>query len=206
MGGSGLLNSSSSSYKLSSTSGILGIGKEAASAFQAAAGHMTTPDPSLAFSVNTSTATFPAFSPTQASTATGSFSVINYTSYGYIVQTLGTPPTHNSHTITAISSTAPSQTGTEQYGLNLVANTSPVSLGANPDNTDGNGHTFGYGAAATNYDNPNNYRFVSGETIASAPKSSGMTTYTVSYIVNVSSVTPAGEYSGSQVLLCTGTY
>lgn len=201
LGGSGLLSSQSNNYQLSSTSGVLGVGNEASAAFQANAGHMTTPDPSLAFSVNTSTATFPVFSPSQASTTVSSFSVINYTSYGYVVQALGTAPTHGAHTITAMSSTAPSQAGQEQFGINLVANTSPVSLGANPDNGQ-----FGYGTAATNYDTADNYRFVSGETIASAPKTSGMTTYTISYIVNVSSLTPAGDYTGTQTILCTGTY
>jgi hypothetical protein len=100
-----------------------------------------------------------------------------------------------------MSTTGPSQAGVEQFGLNLVANTSPVSLGANP-----NHGQFGVGSAATNYATTNNYRFVSGETIASAPKSSGMTIYTISYIVNVSSLTPGGQYSSNQTVICTGTY
>lgn len=201
LGGSGLLNSASANYQASSTSGVLGIGNSNATAFQANAGHMTTADPSLAFSVNNDTVAFGQFSAATAATAISTFSVINYTSYGYVVQALGTPPTYGSHTITPMGVTGPSQTGTEQFGINLVANTSPVSLGANPDHGQ-----FGFGSASSNYNTANNYRFVSGETIASSPKTSGMTTYTISYIVNVSSLTPGGEYAGSQTILCTGTY
>ena len=49
-------------------------------------------------------------------------------------------------------------------------------------------------------------RSLGSETIASAPKSSGATVYTISYIVNVNSFTPGGVYTSGQTLLCTGTY
>jgi hypothetical protein len=85
--------------------------------------------------------------------------------------------------------------------MNLVANTSPISFGANPDHGQ-----FGFGSASTNYGTANNFRFVNGETIASAPKSSGQTIYTISYLVNVNSLTPGGNYTSSQTLICTGTF
>lgn len=53
----------------------------------------------------------------------------------------------------------PSQTGLEQYGINLVANTQPVSLG-NPDNGQ-----FGFGSVANNYAVPNKYFYQDGDTI-----------------------------------------
>jgi len=52
----------------------------------------------------------------------------------------------------------------------------------------------------------NEYRYVSGETIAFAPKDSGKTTYTMSYIINVNSFTPPGQYTTDQTLVVTGTY
>jgi hypothetical protein len=204
LGGTGLFNSSSTNYQTAGTAGgILGLGNSASSNFQVNAGNITTNDPALAFGITNSAANFTDFSPALASTATASFQVVDYTSYGYIVQVIGTPPTKGTHTITAMGTTspAPSQVGTEQFGMNLVANTSPTSLGANPDHGQ-----FGFGSAASNYGTANNYRFVSGETIASAPKSSGVSTYTISYVVNVSSLTPGGQYASSQTLICTGTY
>jgi hypothetical protein len=100
-----------------------------------------------------------------------------------------------------MSSAALSQAGIEQFGINVVANTLPLSLGVNPDNGQ-----FGFGQAASNYNTSNNYRYVSGDTIAVGPKSSGQTTYTISYIINVNALTPGGIYTGGQTLLCTGTY
>ena len=72
---------------------------------------------------------------------------------------------------------------------------------ANPDHGQ-----FGFGSAATNYDTPNFYRYVDGATIASAPKSSGVTIYTLTYLVNVGSLTPGGIYSSNQTLIVIGTY
>ena len=95
----------------------------------------------------------------------------------------------------------PSQIGIEQFGINLVANTAPASVGANP--------VFGLfasGAASPNYGSSNTYRYVSGETIALAEKSSGVTTYTISYIANVGNLTPGGQYKSNQIIICTGTY
>jgi hypothetical protein len=201
VGGGGLVQSSSNNYQVGESLGDAAVGDSSSNNFQAQAGFPTTGDPALSFTVNSSLANFGSFSPATAATATATFSVSNYTSYGYIVQIVGNPPTKGSHTIAAMSTTGPSQAGTEQFGINLVANTSPISFGANPDH--GN---FGFGSATSNYGTANNFRYVSGETIASAPKSSGVTTYTISYIVNVSSLTPGGTYSGNQVLVCTGTY
>jgi len=201
LGGNGLFNSQSSNYQASGTSGILGVGNSASSNFQINAGNQTTNDPALAFAVNSYNVTFTDFSPATAATATTTFQVLDYTSYGYVVQVIGSPPTKGGHTIDAMATTGPSQVGTEQFGMNLVANTSPVSLGANPDHGQ-----FGFGSAASGYNTPNNYRFVSGETIASAPKSSGQTIYTISYIINVNSLTPGGYYNSNQTLICSGTF
>ena len=201
VGGSGLIQSGSANYKVDDSIGDTANGNSGSTNFQINPGYTTTGDPALSFAVTTSSANFGNFTASGAATATANFEVSNYTSYGYVVQVLGTPPTQNSHTIAAMTSTGPSQAGIEQFGINLVANTSPVSLGANP-----NHGQFGFGSATSNYGTANNYRYVSGETIVSAPKSSGDTIYTISYIINVSSLTPGGQYSSNQVLVCTGTY
>lgn len=201
LGGSGLTDSQSANFQASGSAGLLGVGNSASTNLQVHAGPVTTSDPSLLFAITSSNVDLGTFSAATATTATSTFEVINYTSYGYVIQMLGNPPTYGSNVIDAMGSTGPSQAGTEQFGINLVANTSPVSFGANPDQGQ-----FGFGVAAANYNTPNNYRFASGETIASAPKSSGETSYTISYIVNVGSLTPGGQYAGNQTILCVGTY
>jgi hypothetical protein len=201
LGGGGLVQSSSANYQAGESIGEAAAGDSASANFQTQAGNKTTSDPTLSFAVNNSIANFGNFSPGTAATATSTFSVSNYTSYGYAVQIVGNPPTNGTYTIPALTTATPSNTGTEQFGINLVANTLPVSLGANPDHGQ-----FGFGSATTNYGTSNYYRYVSGESIVSAPKSSGITNYTISYIVNVNSLTKGGQYASNQVIICTGTY
>lgn len=204
LGGLGSTDPQSANYQNVQSSGAeLGLGTSTSTSYQLEAGNTTTKDPALTFAITDANPSFGPFSSAAAATATATFLVIDYTSYGYIVQVIGNPPSNaeTGHTITAMSTTGATNAGVEQFGMNLVANTSPVSLGANPDHGQ-----FGFGSAATGYDTPNNYRYVSGETIASAPQSSGQTTYTISYIVNVTSLTPGGQYSANQTLICTGTY
>jgi hypothetical protein len=201
LGAGGLNEENSANYKAGEFIGDLAVGNSASTNFQIYSGYDTTADPSLSFIVDTGSINFGSFSPTVASTTTSTFRVIDYTSYGYIVQIYGSPPTNGSHTITPMASTNPSMVGTEQFGINLVANISPASFGADPDNG-----AFGFGQAATNYNTANNFRYVNGETIATGPKSSGETVYTISYIVNVSSITPGGVYTSPQQLICIGTY
>lgn len=201
LGASGSVGAQSANYKSDSAIGILGLGNSASTNIQVNAGNITTGDPALTFAVTAGSVNFGNFSAGTASTATATFTVLDYTSYGYIVQIIGGPPSNGPHTIAAMGTTGPSVTGTEQFGINVVANTSPASLGANPDNGQ-----FGQGQAAPNYSTSNNYRYVSGETIALGTKSSGTTIYTISYIINVNALTPGGLYVGGQTLLCTGTY
>jgi hypothetical protein len=192
---------SSTNYQALNSTGDIAIGNSASGSYQIEAGHTTTSDPALSFNISSGNINFGEFTASNATITTATFSVINYTSYGYIVQIIGNPPAYGSHVIPAMTSTDSSHSGTEQFGINIVANTSPFSFGANPDNGQ-----FGFGSAAPNYDTPNSFRFVSGEIIAQAAKSSGATTYTISYLVNVNGLTPGGQYTGDQTLIITGTY
>jgi hypothetical protein len=206
LGGGGLIQSKSANYGTVLSVGDNAIANSASASFQFDAGSQQTPDPALAFIITNSAASFGSFSATAAATATSTFTVSNYTSYGYVVQIMGSPPTNAGHVIDTMGTDAlggpqASSPGSEQFGINLVANTSPASVGANPVQS-----IFGVGEIATNYDTPNLYRYVSGETIATAPKSSGVTAYTITYLVNVNSLTPGGEYISRQQLVVIGTY
>lgn len=202
IGSGGMLRSSSENFKARSALGDLSVGRTASEGgTQTETGSVTTNDPALSFTINTASPTLGNFTASGATMATASFSVSNYTSYGYVVTIAGDPPSNGDQTIDAMAETGPSQPGTKQFGVNLVANTLPENIGANPDQGD-----FGEGEAAPNYGTPNEYRYVSGETIALAPKSSGITTYTISYLVNVEPLTPGGRYTTHQTLIVTGTF
>lgn len=201
IGTSNILESSSDNFSVNPAIGDLGIGNAVSDNFQVEAGTRTDPDPVLSFSVDTASADFGSFSAGSTATAETTFSVTNYTSYGYVVIVEGSPPTNGSHVIEPLTTTSAPTIGTEQFGINLVANTLPTSIGANPANG-----SFGFGIASPNYDIPNQFRFVNGDIIAEAPRSSGKTTYTISYIVNVEPLTPGGRYDSNQTIIVTGTY
>lgn len=201
VGGGGLNLSSSPDYQSVLSTTDTAIGTSSSSSYQSEGGSQTTGDPSLSFTVDTGTSSFGTFSATSAATATSTFSVSDYTSYGYAVQIIGNPLTNEGTQITPMATDDISRPGENQFGINLVTNTSPTTFGANP-----NYGQFGVGSAAPNYATPNKFRYVSGETIALGPKSSGVTTYTISYIVNVSSLMPGGEYATNLALVCIATY
>lgn len=201
IGSGGLIQSSSANFGTADAIGDLSVGNTASANYQVNTGSKTTNDPALSFSITSGAINFPSFTASSATVTTATFSVSDYTSYGYVVQVIGNAPSNGSHFIPAMATTGLSQAGIEQFGINLVANTLPSSVGANPDNGQ-----FGFGTAATNYNTSNQYRYVSGETIASAPKSSGLTNYTISYLVNVGALTPGGQYTSNQTIIVTGTY
>ncbi len=203
VGGGGTVNSNSANYQAQDTIGAPATGNSEGTGYKTDSGATTTNDPALTFSVDSASVSLGALSTSLTRTGTASFSVLNYTSYGYIVQTLGNPLTNGAHTLNGMSSPGPSSSGTEQFGINLVDNSSP-DIGANPTQVPDN--SFGFGVAATSYNVANNFTYISGNTIASAPKSSGKTTYTISYIANMSNNTPGGSYSGNQTLVVVGTY
>ena len=204
IGPGGTVNSTSPHYSESSTAGDTGVGESLSTAYRNEAGFNTTSEPRLVLIVNTSSINFGQLSTAAATTATSTFSVLNYTASGYGVYTVGAPPSNGSHNLSGMSSTGPSQTGVEQFGINLKANSSPVTFGANPVQIPSS--NFSYGAASSGYNSANNFRYVNGEKIAESTQSSGETDYTISYIVNASTTTPGGHYTGAQTLVVVGTY
>ncbi len=207
IGPGGVLDSSSGNYQFQSgqqSVGNAGVGESGSSNFTTQSGATTTNDPRLECAITSSAINFGSLSTSVAVHGTATFRVLNYTSYGYNVNIVGSTPTNGGHALNNMAAAAASSPGTEQFGINLVANTSPATFGANPVQVPDS--TFSFGAAATNYNTANNFRYNSGETIAAGAKSSGETDYTVSYIINVATDTPGGQYGGNQVIICTGTY
>ncbi len=158
------------------------------------------PDGYVSFSVASATIDFGSI--TSGSTATGSHTMTIDTSAGggFSITVTGDAPTKGSEVIDAIGAVAAaSSAGTEQFGINLVANTSPA-VGANPSGT------APIGSAASPYDTADQFAYQSGDTVAEANSSTNETVFTVSYIANVSSSTEAGDYSTTLTYSVTGNF
>lgn len=180
----------------------VGDGTSTSSSDQTLGGNTTTADPVLEVSVPATTINMGNFSPSTPSVGSATFTVRTYLASGYSIYTFGNPPTTTGGAqIDAMSSGGSSTPGTEQFGINLVANSSP-SIGANPTQ-----EPFGVGFAAANYNSANNFRYNNGDVIAQSDSSSGTTTYTISYLININPVTtPAGKYIFNQSIVVTSRY
>jgi hypothetical protein len=143
-----------------------------------------------------------------ASYTTGTFSVKAYLASGYTVVNATPGPQYATHTLANMPTPATSAPGTEQFGINLVANTTgcsaPNNFGANPVQAPDS--TFGFGQVAGGYDTCGQFKYNNGDAIAYSNSSSGETDYTISYLFNISPVTPAGEYHLNHVLVATATF
>lgn len=121
---------------------------------------------------------------------------------GYVITVNGSTLTcttcSGTPTIAALSSQTAASVGSAQFGLNLRANTTP-SVGADLSGS-------GTGTYSANYGTANQYRFVTGDSVATASASTNANTFTASYIVNVPGSQAAGTYTATMNYICTATF
>lgn len=183
----------SGSYCARTSIGDMGSGESASAAGSATFGSITPDEPLLEVIIEPGQSFLGDLSSTQTATKTTVVKVRSYLSNGYFVQVTGDPPKYGNHTLSTPSSPTASQVGSEQFGINVVANSSP-SVGANPVQVPSS--DFSFGEVEPGYDVPNLFQYTSGDTVARSTTASGRTDYTISMIVNISNLTPAGHYSG----------
>jgi hypothetical protein len=203
-GSGGELHACSTNYCSKQSAGETAVGNTASANYQAQAGFNTNREPYIEFTVSNTNVDLGTLTPTITQTATATFTVKAYLAHGYSVVNASDPPTNDSYTMQTLTTPTASSVGTEQFGINLVANTSPTSFGADPQYIPDN--TFSFGQVAADYSSPNLYKYIKGDTVALSTASSSATTYTVSYIFNISNVTPGGRYNMNHILVATGTY
>lgn len=215
----GEVNSTSPNYQSRQSTGSLGVGNSSSSNFDVAAGSNTPSEPFLEAAVTGASVNFGTFSPTttsyaaaQGGTCNCTFYVRSYLSSEYAVISASQPPTNENGDVLDAKATqgaASSNASTEEFGINLVANTSPGSFGANLVNEpDG---TFADGKVSTGYQTANQYKYVANDVIASSPATTGnpgigKTNYTISYIAKVSNTSPAGVYTMRHNLIFVPTF
>lgn len=203
-GSGGSLNNCSTTFCAKSSAGEITIGNPSSPNYQAHAGFNTSRQPYIEMIVNTVNTNLGTLSPTTTATTTASFTVSTYLAHGYIVVNGSPPPSNNGYNLTNLATSTASQVGVEQFGINLVANTAPIAFGSNPVQSPDS--SFSFGQAASGYNSANLYKYNQGDTIAFSNQSSGQTTYTISYIFNISNVTPGGTYVFNHVLIATSTF
>lgn len=212
MGSGGELNACSGSYCAKLSAGEIAAGNAAGTAFRTQAGFNSDREPYLAFSVAGSSTDLGTLSTLGTATTTGTFAVKTYLSNGYVVVAASDAPTSNGvqHVMASPATPTASAIGTEQFGINLVANTTggscnaPANFGADPVQVPDN--TFSFGDVDPDYNQCGKFMYQKGDTIASSTRSTGETDFTVSFIYNISPLTPNGEYVYNGTFVATSTY
>lgn len=118
---------------------------------------------------------------------------------GFAVTAIGTPLAAGTNVIDGLKTPTASQVGVNQFGINLVQNTAPA-IGGNPEGT------FTNAEPTADYGIPNQYKYVSGDVVASSPNVSLMRKFTVSYIVNSNPDLKAGVYSTTITYIASGRF
>lgn len=116
---------------------------------------------------------------------------------GYTLWVQGSTMTSGNNTLPPMTG-GTSQKGVSQFGINLRANTAPI-IGADAAGPGQAGVTAGY-------NQPNQFRFQSGEPIATTTAPDDFRKYTVSYIVNVAKEQPGGVYATTLTYICLANF
>lgn len=202
-GSGGELHACGTAYCAKQGAGDLAVGNTKSTNYQAQGGFNTDRTPYIQMSVSNTNVNLGTLTATTTKTTTATFTVKAYLSHGYTVVNASDPPTNNAYQLTTLTVPTASSIGTEQFGINLRDNTNP-DVGADPAHIPNN--TFSYGQVAGAYSTPDLFKYVKGETVALSTASTSDTTFTVSYLFNISRVTPGGTYTFHHVLVATGTY
>lgn len=162
------------------------------------------------------------FSPTDTATATSQMAASTNAATGYVITVNGPTLTSGSNTIPAMAAQAAPSVGTSQFGMNLRANTAGVATsfpGSSADITPASNGGGLKGQAYTGYQIVDQFKYVSGDTVAnssnnggappaveSVPGPTNSQVYTASYIVNVAGNQLAGTYVSTLTYICTATF
>lgn len=118
----------------------------------------------------------------------------NYLSGGYMLQIVGDAPKYKDHNLKTVPGVVEPLPGTEQFAMNVVANTIPENIGENPKfQPSGEDATS---LVMPGYNTPNVFKYVNGDTIAASQENSGGAEFVITMMVNISNATPAGLYAG----------
>ena len=110
---------------------------------------------------------------------------------GFAITANGTPMSAGTNVIDGLDTPNKSIQGSNQFGINLVANNAPA---------------IGNAIASPDYSTPNEYKYIPGDVVAYSPNVSLMKKFTVSYIVNSSADLHPGVYSTTITYIASGRF
>lgn len=145
-----------------------------------------------------STVSLGTITPSTTGASTSQIGVSTNAASGYAITVAGNTLTSGGNTVAALASQAASSQGSAQFGLNLRDNATP-NIGSDVSGS-------GTATATANYNTADQYRFVSGDIIASKNAADAHRLFTVSYIANVAGNTPAGSYTTNLTFVATATF
>jgi hypothetical protein len=181
------LNDCSSHYCAKTSAGDTTVGSTSSAHFSALGGSNTSDVPLLEVIVDGGNQDMGVLDSSTTGTAVSTVKVRTYLTGGYSLHIAGSPPSQGTHTIPRLATLSTSQSGAEQFGINLADNTSP-NIGAGvvqlPDST-------------TSFGQSDLFMYDDGAQVAHSDKDSGETDYTLSMIFNISNTTPGGHYAGT---------
>lgn len=202
------IDASSASYSARTSIGDLGIGQSESGSYIGFGGFITPDEEYVELIIPVTFIDMGTLDPGTPGTGTAVFSARTYLNDDYIIVSPRDPPTNeNGNQIDPITSASSFNPSVEQFGMNLVANTTPVTQGATPSRQPVDNGTFAFGEVAPGYDTSNLYQYNAGDTIArSITRGYGETDYTISYILNTVSTTKSGSYIMEQDLVIMATF
>jgi hypothetical protein len=132
-------------------------------------------------------------------TAQSQMAVGTNASAGFAITVNGTSMAAGTTVINSPKAPTESKPGTDQFGINLVANDAPL-VGKDPEGEWANAQP------TADYGQINKYKYAQGDVIASSPNVSLMKKFTVSYIVNSNPNLRAGVYTTTINYIASGRF
>lgn len=201
------IDANSASYNARTSVGDLGIGQSESGSYIGFGGFITPDQEYVELSIPVTVIDMGVLDPGTPGTGTATFTARAYLNGQYVIISPRDPPTSSGSQIDPMTTATTFNAALEQFGINLVANTAPVTQGAVPSRMPLDNGTFAFGEAAPGYNTANNYQYNAGDIIArSVTRGYGETDYTISYMLNVTPTTPAGQYRMEQDLVITATF
>jgi hypothetical protein len=139
--------------------------------------------------ISGSTLDFGDFSPVASNYGTSVMQAQTNASSGYAITVNGTTLASGANTIPALAT---------QTSSAVRTNTVPT-IGSDPTGT-------GSGIDDPNYSTTNQYRFDSGDVVATAANPTDANTFTSSYVVNIGGAQAAGVYTATMTYICTASF
>lgn len=145
-----------------------------------------------------STVNFGTLSPSSTASGISQIGVGTNAVSGYSITVNGATLTSGGNTISALATQTASSVGGEQFGLNLRDNATP-NVGTDADGS-------GTATPTANYNTVDQFRFVSGDSVASKGSADAFRRFHAAYIVNIGTDTEPGTYSATMTYICTATF